>query len=68
MNNELEMFLKDAVKGEVVPVLYLIKYYAMKTHGGVDVLIHIFVTSALVGGEWSAPALLAGKEPPIPIG
>jgi hypothetical protein len=26
----------------------------MKTYGGVDVSIHIFLTSALAGGEWSA--------------
>jgi hypothetical protein len=26
----------------------------MKTYGGVDVYIHVFLTSALVGGEWSA--------------
>jgi hypothetical protein len=26
----------------------------MKAYGGLDVLIHIFLTSALVGGEWSA--------------
>jgi hypothetical protein len=26
----------------------------MKTFGGVDVKIHFFLTSALVGGEWSA--------------
>jgi hypothetical protein len=26
----------------------------MKTYVGVDVLIHVFLTSALVGGEWSA--------------
>jgi hypothetical protein len=26
----------------------------MKTYGGVDIYIHIFLTSALVGGEWSA--------------
>jgi hypothetical protein len=25
----------------------------MKAYGGVDVQIHIFLTSALVGGEWS---------------
>jgi hypothetical protein len=25
----------------------------MKTYGGVDIWIHIFLTSALVGGEWS---------------
>jgi hypothetical protein len=27
---------------------------AMKAYGGVDIQIHIFLTSALVGGEWSA--------------
>jgi hypothetical protein len=26
----------------------------MKAYGGVDVKIHIFLTLALVGGEWSA--------------
>jgi hypothetical protein len=26
--------------------------YAMNTYGGVDLYIHIFLTSALVGGEW----------------
>jgi hypothetical protein len=26
----------------------------MKVHGGIDVQSHIFLTSALVGGEWSA--------------
>jgi hypothetical protein len=26
----------------------------MKVYGGVDIYIHIFLTSALVGGEWSA--------------
>jgi hypothetical protein len=26
----------------------------MKAYGGVDVYIHIILTSALVGGEWSA--------------
>jgi hypothetical protein len=26
----------------------------MKTYGGVEVYIHIFLTSALAGGEWSA--------------
>jgi hypothetical protein len=26
----------------------------MKTYGGVGVQIHIFLTSALFGGEWSA--------------
>jgi hypothetical protein len=26
----------------------------MKAYGGVDVQVHIFLTSVLVGGEWSA--------------
>jgi hypothetical protein len=30
------------------------KHYAMKTYGGVDVQIHIFLSSALDGGECSA--------------
>jgi hypothetical protein len=30
------------------------KHYVMKAYGGVDVLIHIFLASALSGGEWSA--------------
>jgi hypothetical protein len=29
-------------------------HYAIKTYGGVEVYIHAFLTSALVGGEWSA--------------
>jgi hypothetical protein len=38
----------------------------MKTYGRVDVWIHLFLTLALVGGEWSA--LPPEKMPPIPIG
>jgi hypothetical protein len=36
----------------------------MKTYGGVDVHIHIFLTLALVGGEWSAswPQCFAPEE------
>jgi hypothetical protein len=29
-------------------------YHAMKTYGGVTVEIRVFLTSTLVGGEWSA--------------
>jgi hypothetical protein len=35
----------------------LTKHYAMKGYGGVDVWIHIFLTSEQVGGEWSASRL-----------
>jgi hypothetical protein len=33
-------------------VLNEFKHYAMKVYGGVDIQIHIFLTSALAGGEW----------------
>jgi hypothetical protein len=39
----------------------------MKTYGGMDVQIHIFLNSTLVGGEWSAsrPGLfIPGKRSP----
>jgi hypothetical protein len=43
----------------------------MKTYEGVDVEIHIFFTSALVGGEWSAsrPGRFTPEEriPPYPL-
>jgi hypothetical protein len=43
----------------------------MKAHGVVDVYIHVFLTSALVGCEWSFSRpgrFTPGKEPPEPIG
>jgi hypothetical protein len=43
----------------------------MKAYGGEDVEIEIFLTSALVGGEWSAsrPSLFTQrKEPSVPRG
>jgi hypothetical protein len=43
----------------------------MKTYGGVDVQIHVFLTSALVevSGQLHALAPLPPKEePPVPIG
>jgi hypothetical protein len=42
----------------------------MKVYSGVDVWIHIFLTSALVGGEWSASlsaALPQGNSPRYPL-
>jgi hypothetical protein len=42
----------------------------MKAYVGVDVEIHVFLTSALIGGEWSALRPFRfnpGKQPPLPI-
>jgi hypothetical protein len=42
----------------------------MKTYGEVDIQILIFLTSALVRGDWSASRsgrLTPGKEHPVPI-
>jgi hypothetical protein len=42
----------------------------MKMYGGVDVQIHVFLTSALDGGEQSASRsshFTPGKEPPVPM-
>jgi hypothetical protein len=42
----------------------------MKEYGGVDVYIYIFLTLALVGGEWSASRpgrFIPGKERPVHI-
>jgi len=41
----------------------------MKTHVGVEVQFHAFITSALnvLSGQFQAPAvLLPGKQPPLP--
>jgi hypothetical protein len=51
-------------------LLSKIKHYAMKAYGGVDLEVLVFLTSALVGSEWSASSLgrfTQGKEPTIPI-
>jgi hypothetical protein len=42
----------------------------MKAHWGVYVQIHVFLTSAPIGGEWSASRpgrFTLGKELPVPI-
>jgi hypothetical protein len=39
----------------------------MKAYGGVDLYIHIFLTSSLVGGEWSASrpgCIIPGERAP----
>jgi hypothetical protein len=40
----------------------------MKTYGGLDVYIHVFLTSALAGGDWSAsrPGRFTPGERPAP--
>jgi hypothetical protein len=47
--------------------LCLTKHYAIRTYGGVDLQIRIFLTSATIGGEWSASRLsrftLRGESP-----
>jgi hypothetical protein len=40
----------------------------MKSYGGVDVQIHIFLTSTLAGGARSAVALTPPKETTVPFG
>jgi hypothetical protein len=43
----------------------------MKKYGGVDVYIHVFLTSAIVGGEWSDSRpgrFTPGEDPAVPIG
>jgi hypothetical protein len=42
----------------------------MKVYGGVDVQIHIFLTSTLVGSEWSTSRpgrFILGKKPWYPV-
>jgi hypothetical protein len=49
--------MKKVKTGKVKVKLSLcltIKHYAITGYGGVDVWIHIFFTSALAGGQWSA--------------
>jgi hypothetical protein len=46
-------------------------HYAMDAYGGVDIWIHIFLTSALVETEWLASRhchFTPGERAPVPIG
>jgi hypothetical protein len=61
----------EQVKKKVNLSLCLIKHYTMKAYGRVDVEIHIFLTSALAGGEWSASRpgrFTPGERVPVHIG
>jgi hypothetical protein len=52
----------------MLPLYLIIKHYAMKAYGGVDVYVHIFLNSALAGDEWSASLpgrFTPGKTAPI---
>jgi hypothetical protein len=43
----------------------------MKAYGGMDVQIHVFLTLALAGGEWSASwpgHFTLGEKAPVPAG
>jgi hypothetical protein len=59
--------MPSTMVGNAKESLCLTRYYAMKTYGGVGIQIHVFLTSALIQGEWSAsrpgPHYPQGKNP-----
>jgi hypothetical protein len=40
------------------------RHYAIEAYGEVDVWVRVFLSSALVGVEWSASRLIPGKRDP----
>jgi hypothetical protein len=51
--------------------LCLTKHHAMKTYWGSGGVVHAFLTSVLVGGEWSnsrTGRFTLGERTPVPIG
>jgi len=46
--------------------LRLTKHHAMKTYEGVEVYLHVLLTSALDGMSGKPHSLTVGKEPPVP--
>jgi len=48
--------------------LWLTTHHSMKTYGGVDMYLHVFLTSVVDGGEWSASRsshFTPGEEIPV---
>jgi hypothetical protein len=54
-NSDLIEFITYIHQGNAIYYSKVSKVVPVKTYGGVDVYSHILLTSALVGGEWSAP-------------
>jgi hypothetical protein len=60
-----------SVKVKVKLSLCLTKYHTVKTDGGMEVYLHVLLTSELDGGEWlaSGPGRFnPGRKHPVPIG
>jgi hypothetical protein len=60
----------DAVKVKINLPLWLIKHHAMKTYGGMDVEIHLFISSVLDDIKLQRhplPVVPMVKDPPVPI-
>jgi hypothetical protein len=66
----LPVFLDQAEKVKLLSCAQLIKQYAIKAYRGVDAEIHIFLTSATAGSEWSASSpshFTPGESPQYPL-
>jgi hypothetical protein len=46
--------LKETECEENGKAVLVLKHYAMKAYGGMDTQILVFLTSEIIGGEWSA--------------